>query len=88
LGCTLFAQLYSYSPFEPPTESSLEGDSIALAVTQGVFRFPEGVGYVEWGAKEVVRKCLVVDPGLRTNVKEVRIFVEDIITRMENRQRE
>jgi serine/threonine kinase 16 len=85
LGCTLFALLYGHSPFEPPTESTLVGDSIALAVTQGAFKFPEGVGgYVDWGAKEVVRKCLVVDPGLRPSVREVRIFVEDIITRMEN----
>src|SRR5271169_4738922 len=73
LGCTLFALLYGYSPFEPPTESSLVGDSIALAVTQGQFKFPEGVGgYTEWGAKEVVRKCLVVDPENRPNVVEVR----------------
>jgi serine/threonine kinase 16 len=86
LGCTLFALLYGHSPFEPPTESSLVGDSIALAVTQGAFKFPEAGGYVDWGAKEVVRKCLVVDPGLRPNVREVRIFVEDIITRMENEQ--
>ena len=85
LGCTLFALLYGYSPFEPPTESSLVGDSIALAVTQGQFKFPEGVGgYTEWGAKEVVRKCLVVDPEMRPDVLEVRSLVEGIITRMEN----
>src|SRR5579862_5576808 len=62
LGCTLFALLYGYSPFEPPTESSLVGDSIALAVTQGQFKFPPGTNYLDWGAKEVVRRCLVVDP--------------------------
>ena len=83
LGCTLFALLYGYSPFEPPTESSLVGDSIALAVTQGQFKFPEG-NYVEWGAKEVVRRCLVVDPEERPSVKEIRHLVEDIVTRMEN----
>jgi serine/threonine kinase 16 len=85
LGCTLFALLYGYSPFEPPTESSLVGDSIALAVTQGQFKFPENVGdYVDWGAKEVVRQCLVVDPELRPGVSDVRIIVEGIISRMEN----
>jgi len=86
LGCTLFALLYGYSPFEPPTESSLVGDSIALAVTQGTFRFPvqDGVGYVDWGAKEVVRRCLVVDPERRPSVRDVRVVVEEIITRMDS----
>jgi serine/threonine kinase 16 len=84
LGCTLFALLYGHSPFEPATESSLAGDSIALAVTQGTFRFPGTGEYVDWGAKEVVRKCLVVDPEMRPSVSEVRVIVEDIITRMEN----
>jgi|SRR5579859_984307 len=83
LGCTLFALLYGHSPFEPPTESSLVGDSIALAVTQGQFKFPES-NYVDWGAKEVVKRCLVVDPEARPSVKEVRHVVEDIITRMES----
>jgi serine/threonine kinase 16 len=85
LGCTLFALLYGYSPFEPPTESALVGDSIALAVTQGNFKFPEGVGgYVEWGAKKIVGMCLVVDPDERPGVKEVRIAIEETIARMEN----
>jgi serine/threonine kinase 16 len=83
LGCTLFALLYGHSPFEPPNESSLVGDSIALAVTQGQFKFPESE-YLEWGAKEVVKRCLVVDPEARPNVAEVRALVEQIITRMEN----
>ena len=83
LGCTLFALLYGHSPFEPPTESSLVGDSIALAVTQGQFKFPES-SYVEWGAKEVVKQCLVVDPEARPSVRDIRHLVEEIITRMEN----
>ncbi len=83
LGCTLFALLYGYSPFEPPTESSLVGDSIALAVTQGAFKFPES-NYVDWGAKEVVRRCLVVNPEMRPSVTEIRHLVEEIITRLES----
>jgi len=83
LGCTLFALLYGHSPFEPPTESALVGDSIALAVTQGQFKFPDS-GYVEWGAKAIVRKCLVVDPEERASVKDVRVAVEEVIARMEN----
>jgi serine/threonine kinase 16 len=85
MGCTLFALLYGYSPFEPPSDQ-LVGDSIALAVTQGSYKFPttggQG-GYLEWGAKEVVRRCLVVDPEARPTVREVRRLVEDIISRME-----
>ena|ERR1700738_2310529 len=83
LGCTLFSLLYGHSPFEPPTESALVGDSIALAVTQGQFKFPEA-GYVDWGAKAIVKKCLVVDPDERPSVSEVKVAVEEIITRMEN----
>jgi serine/threonine kinase 16 len=83
LGCTLFALLYGHSPFEPPTESALAGDSIALAVTQGSFKFPDS-GYVDWGAKAVVKMCLVVDPNERPSVKEVREKVDEIITKMEN----
>lgn len=93
LGCTLFALLYGYSPFEPPTESSLVGDSIALAVTQGTYKFPDktggsgsgaGAGYLDWGAKAVVKACLVVDVESRPGIKEVRVLVEGIISRMEN----
>jgi hypothetical protein len=38
---------------------------------------------LEWGAKEVVRRCLVVDPEARPTVREVRRLVEDIISRIE-----
>jgi len=85
VGCTLFALLYGYSPFEPPMESALAaaGDSIALAVMQGTFKFPAGDGYAEGGAKEVVRRCLVVDPEMRPSAREIRMFVEEVITKME-----
>jgi serine/threonine kinase 16 len=85
LGCTLFALLYGHSPFEPPSDQ-LVGDSIALAVTQGSYKFPvggEGAEYKEWGAKEVVRRCLVVEPEGRPGIREVRTLVEGIISRME-----
>lgn len=83
LGCTLFALLYGYSPFEPPTENALVRDSIALAVIQGTFKFPQS-NYLDWGAKEVVKQCLIVDPEARPSVREIRQLVEDIITRMES----
>jgi len=84
LGCTLFALLYGYSPFEPPSDQ-LVGDSIALAVTQGSYKFPGGVGgYSEGGAKQVVRRCLVVQPEGRPSVREVRMLVEEIIQGMES----
>jgi serine/threonine kinase 16 len=83
LGATLYALLYGTSPFES-AESALVGDSIALAVTQGNFKFPAGDTYSEDGVKEVVRRCLVVDPEARPSVREVRGFVEGVITRMEN----
>jgi serine/threonine kinase 16 len=83
LGCTLFALLYGHSPFEPPTESALVGDSIALAVTQGQFKFPDS-DYLDWGAKDIVKKCLIVDPEARPSVAEIRLLAEQVITRMEN----
>jgi serine/threonine kinase 16 len=82
LGCTLFALLYGYSPFEPPTEG-LVGDSVALAVTQGRFKFPAG-GETYGEAREVVKRCLVVEPEERPSVREVREYVEEVITRMES----
>jgi|SRR5271156_1483010 len=81
LGCTLFALLYGHSPFEPPNDSSLVGDSIALAVTQGTYKFPDST-YSE-SVKEIVKRCLVVDPEQRPSVREVRTFVEQVITGME-----
>lgn len=68
LGCTLFALMYSTSPFEMQTAES--GASLSLAIMNGQYRFPATPEYSE-GLKDIVKKCLTVDPEQRPFIKEI-----------------
>lgn len=68
LGCTLFALMYSTSPFEMQTAES--GASLNLAIMNGQYKFPAVPGYSE-DLKAIVRKCLTVDPEERPFIKEI-----------------
>ncbi|KAK6351908.1 hypothetical protein TWF718_005052 [Orbilia javanica] len=76
MGCLLYALIYHHSPFELSTE--LGGGSLALAIASGDWKFPATgqmgarvEGDVGDKTKEVVRKCLAVEPEARPGIKEL-----------------
>jgi serine/threonine kinase 16 len=88
LGCTLYACLVGKSPFEARSEET--GGSLSMCVLGGDWRFPdEGpqrgkqAASAEEGisekVREVVRKCLKVEPSERPDVDELIEMVEAVI---------
>ncbi|KAF2435877.1 serine/threonine protein kinase-like protein [Tothia fuscella] len=89
LGCTLYACLVGKSPFEARSDET--GGSLSLCVLGGDWRFPdeapqrgkqkareEGSGASE-AVREIVRKCLKVEPAERPDVDELIGIVEKVI---------
>ncbi|KDN40698.1 Pkinase-domain-containing protein [Tilletiaria anomala UBC 951] len=66
LGCTLFAMAYHHSPFETP-QTLEQGGSLALAVLNGKYKFPDGDQYSE-ATRQIVRSCLATDPKARPTI--------------------
>ncbi|KAK6359970.1 hypothetical protein TWF696_001093 [Orbilia brochopaga] len=89
LGCLLFALIYHHSPFELSTE--LGGGSLALAISSGDWKFPAGgqTGArpeneeVGEATKEVVRKCLVVEPEGRPDIQALIQIVSEALDELE-----
>ncbi|GAA5996513.1 hypothetical protein JCM5350_004002 [Sporobolomyces pararoseus] len=81
LGCTLYSMAYSTSPFETSQESS-HGGSIAMAVLNGKFSFPENEGNYSMGFKEIVNRCLKVDSKERPDIDEVIQLTESALSRL------
>ncbi|PBP24555.1 serine/threonine kinase 16 [Diplocarpon rosae] len=93
LGCTLYACLVGKSPFEMRSDET--GGSLSLCVLGGDWRFPdEGAGgkkkvvnqpgqsedsQISESIREVVRKCLKVEPAERPDVNELIEIVESVI---------
>ncbi|KAH6671413.1 kinase-like domain-containing protein [Halenospora varia] len=93
LGCTLYACLVGKSPFEMRSDET--GGSLSLCVLGGDWRFPdEGAGgkkkatnqtgqsedsEITESIREVVRKCLKVEPAERPDVDELIDVVEAVI---------
>ena len=87
LGCTLYACLVGKSPFEARSDET--GGSLSMCVLGGDWRFPDegrdakklkaGEGVVSEPVKEIVRKCLKVEPGERPDVEELMGLVESVI---------
>lgn len=88
LGCTLYACLVGKSPFEARSEET--GGSLSLCVLGGDWRFPDEAPQrgkqkapaedgITDGVKEVVRRCLKVEPSERPDVDELIRIVEDVI---------
>ncbi|WFD30370.1 non-specific serine/threonine protein kinase [Malassezia sp. CBS 17886] len=74
LGCTLYAMAYLHSPFE--TLSTVEqGGSIAMAVLNGSYKFPDSDVYSP-ATREIIRRCLQRDPRARPAVRDVINDVE------------
>jgi serine/threonine kinase 16 len=92
LGCTLYACLVGKSPFEMRSDET--GGSLSICIVGGDWRFPdEGAGgkkktrnqtgqsedsEISDSIREVVRKCLAVEPAQRPDVDELI----DIVTRV------
>ncbi|RVD81356.1 uncharacterized protein DFL_009222 [Arthrobotrys flagrans] len=88
MGCLLYALIYHHSPFELSTE--LGGGSLALAIASGDWKFPAAgqmgarvEGDVGEKTKDVVRKCLAVEPETRPNIKELIGVVKEAIAALE-----
>ncbi|KAK6587497.1 hypothetical protein PZA11_000787 [Diplocarpon coronariae] len=93
LGCTLYACLVGKSPFEMRSDET--GGSLSICVLGGDWRFPdEGAGgkkkvvnqpgqsedsEICESIREVVRKCLKVEPAERPDVNELIEIVESVI---------
>ncbi len=88
LGCTLYACLVGKSPFEARSEET--GGSLSLCVLGGDWRFPDegpqrgkqkapAEDGISDSVREVVRKCLRVEPNERPDVDELIDMVEDVL---------
>ncbi|KAF2001169.1 serine/threonine kinase 16 [Amniculicola lignicola CBS 123094] len=91
LGCTLYACLVGKSPFEARSDET--GGSLSICVLGGDWRFPDegmqrgkqkGAQHqleeeISAGVKEVVRRCLAVEPAERPDVDELISIVEGVI---------
>ncbi|KAH7396052.1 kinase-like domain-containing protein [Cadophora sp. MPI-SDFR-AT-0126] len=96
LGCTLYACLVGKSPFEMRSDET--GGSLSLCVLGGDWRFPdEGAGgkkkavnqpgqsedsEISESIREVVRKCLKVEPSERPDVNELIDIVKGVIAEL------
>ena len=91
LGCTLYACLVGKSPFEARSEET--GGSLSICVLGGDWRFP-GEGQQNGKSKatsatqddgisepvrEVVRRCLRVEPTERPDIDELIDIVENVV---------
>lgn len=89
LGCTLYACLVGKSPFEFRSDET--GGSLSICVLGGDWRFPDegpqrgkqkqpadGEGISD-AVKDVVRKCLILEPSERPDVDELISIVEDVL---------
>lgn len=88
LGCTLYACLVGKSPFEARSDET--GGSLSICVLGGDWRFPdEGVqrgkqkqdpgDAITESVKEVVRKCLRLEPSERPDVDELIAIVLEVL---------
>lgn len=88
LGCTLYACLVGKSPFEARSDET--GGSLSICVLGGDWRFPDegpqrgkqkqnAEETISDPVKEVVRRCLKVEPSERPDVDELISIVENVL---------
>ena len=78
LGCTLYAMAYLHSPFETPSTVE-QGGSIALAVTNGAYKFPDDDPYSPH-VRDLITRCLAHDPKARPEIDDVLHDVHSALT--------
>lgn len=94
LGCTLYACLIGKSPFEARSEET--GGSLSLCVLGGDWRFPDEGQHrgksrahseeeISDIVKDVVRRCLKVEPSERPDVDELITIVENVVAALPER---
>ena len=66
LGCVLYAMAFLHSPFETP-DTTEQGGSVALAVTNGAYRMPDGYSDA---TRNLIAACLV-DASARPRITQV-----------------
>ncbi|KAI9806820.1 MAG: hypothetical protein M1833_002477 [Piccolia ochrophora] len=83
LGCTLYACLVGKSPFEARSEET--GGTLSLCVLGGDWRFPDegrgagGDGGWSEGVRDIVRRCLKVEPAERPDVDQLLHLCQEVI---------
>jgi serine/threonine kinase 16 len=90
LGCTLYACLVGKSPFEARSDET--GGSLSICVLGGDWRFPdEGPQRgkqkaaaadgeaISDAVKDVVRKCLILEPSDRPDIDELIAIVDEVL---------
>lgn len=88
LGCTLYACLVGKSPFEARSDET--GGSLSICVLGGDWRFPDegpqrgkakqpAEEAISDPVKEIVRKCLSVEPEGRPDVDDLIRITEEVI---------
>ncbi|ANB15722.1 putative serine/threonine protein kinase ENV7 [Sugiyamaella lignohabitans] len=68
LGCSIFALMYSASPFE--LQNSETGANLSMAIINGQYKFPTTPVYSD-KLKDLVKMCLTVSPTDRPTIDQV-----------------
>ncbi|KAL7313194.1 Serine/threonine-protein kinase env7 [Mucor circinelloides] len=75
LGCTLYAMAYGQSPFEVNMD---QGGSVALAVLNNQYKFPEDSQYSK-ELNETIRWMLTANPATRPSIQQVIAKLDDLL---------
>lgn len=76
LGCTLYAMAFGQSPFEVSLDG---GGSVALAVLNNQYKFPEGSPYSP-KVNDIINWMLTTNPANRPSVKEVIVKLDELLS--------
>lgn len=80
LGCTLYAMAFGQSPFEVSLDG---GGSVALAVLNNQYRFPEDSPY-STKLNEIIQWMLTTSPANRPSIQEVISKLNELLAQAYN----
>lgn len=83
LGCTLYAMMYGYSPFETPAIME-QGGSVAMAVMMNNWKFPadEQNDSYSHASRHIIERCLVTKETERADIDEVIRLTKEALQRV------